>query len=170
MWISLYTFLEMSLFVSATLYDKTQNFFTILTVWTKIVHTASGEDNHCPHCYGFGLYVKNVENVFYYQQEIFRRVRQQCSVISWRASAKCIRRAWASTSRTAFSYGRFYWAEKKRRDRRTPRRGRRGDRSSPRPNHLHPVNHNCRDNSNWRCGEERGKTKRGRFHNQRNRE
>ena len=63
MWISLYTFLEMSLFVSATIYDTTQNFFTILTVWTKIVQTASGEDNHCPHCYRCGLYVKNVEKI-----------------------------------------------------------------------------------------------------------
>ena len=50
----------MSLFVSATIYDTTQNFFTILTVRAKIVHNASGEDNHCPHCYWCGLYVKNV--------------------------------------------------------------------------------------------------------------
>ena len=53
----------MSLFVSATIYDTTQNFFIILTVWAKIVHTASGDDNHCPHCYRCGLYVKNVENI-----------------------------------------------------------------------------------------------------------
>ena len=64
MWISLYTFLEISLFLSATIYDTTQNFFTILTVWTKIVHTctASGGDDHCPHCYCCGQNVKNVEN------------------------------------------------------------------------------------------------------------
>ena len=41
--------------------DTTKNFFTILTVWTKIVHTVSGEDNHCPHCYQCGQNVKNVE-------------------------------------------------------------------------------------------------------------
>ena len=45
MWISLYTFLEMSLFLYVTIYDTTQNFFTILTVWTKIVQTAIGVDN-----------------------------------------------------------------------------------------------------------------------------
>ena len=63
MWISLYTFLEISLFLSATLYHTTQNFFTILTVWTKIVHTASGEDNHCLHCHQCGQNVKNVEKI-----------------------------------------------------------------------------------------------------------
>ena len=52
----------MSLFVSATIYDTTQNFFTILTVRTKIVQTASTEDNFCPHCYRCGQNVKNVEN------------------------------------------------------------------------------------------------------------
>ena len=61
MWISMYTFLEIRLFLSASIYDTTQNFFTILTVWTKIVHTANGEDNHCPHCYRCGQNVKNVE-------------------------------------------------------------------------------------------------------------
>ena len=45
MWISLYTFLEMSLFLSASLYDTTQNFFTILTVWPIFVLTAIGVDN-----------------------------------------------------------------------------------------------------------------------------
>ena len=50
----------MSLFLSTNIYDATQNFFTILTVWTKIVHTASGEDNHCPHCYWCGQQVKKV--------------------------------------------------------------------------------------------------------------
>ena len=40
----MYTFLEISLFLSATINDTTQNFFTIFTVWTKIVHTASGVD------------------------------------------------------------------------------------------------------------------------------
>ena len=49
--------------MSTTLYDTTQNFFTFLTMWTKIVHTASDEDNHCPHCYRCGLYVKNVEKM-----------------------------------------------------------------------------------------------------------
>ena len=44
MWISLYTFLEIVLFLSVTIYDTTQNFLTILTVWTKIVQTARTED------------------------------------------------------------------------------------------------------------------------------
>ena len=35
----------------------------LITVWTKIVYTASGEDNHCPHCYRCGLYVKHVEKI-----------------------------------------------------------------------------------------------------------
>ena len=61
MCISLHTFLEISLFLSTTKYDTTHNFFTILTFWTKIVHTASSEDNHCLHCYRCGKNVKNVE-------------------------------------------------------------------------------------------------------------
>ena len=53
----------MSLFVSATIYDTTQNFFTILTMWTKIVHAASNEDNHCPRCLR-EQHVKNVEKSY----------------------------------------------------------------------------------------------------------
>ena len=50
----------MSLFLSATIYDTIQNFFTILTVWTNVVHTAAGEDNHCPHRYWCGQNVKKI--------------------------------------------------------------------------------------------------------------
>ena len=37
MWISLYTFLEMSLFVSATIFD------------TKLFHNFNSVDKNCPH-------------------------------------------------------------------------------------------------------------------------
>ena len=36
-------------------------FFTISTLWTKVTHTANGEDNHCPYCYRCGQHVKNIE-------------------------------------------------------------------------------------------------------------
>ena len=45
MWILLYKFLEMSFFLYVTIYDTTQNFFTILTEWTEIVQTAFGVEN-----------------------------------------------------------------------------------------------------------------------------
>ena len=42
MWISLYTFLEKSLFLSVTRYDTTQIFFTILTMWTTSYNVEKG--------------------------------------------------------------------------------------------------------------------------------
>ena len=66
----------MSLFVSTTINDTTQNFFTILTVWTKIVHTASREDNHCPHGYQRGQHVENVGKIFTYRAQALKNWMQ----------------------------------------------------------------------------------------------
>ena len=61
-----------------TIQHKT--FSQFLTVWTKIVHTASGWDNHCPHCYRCGQNAKNVEKKFQDLRSIFPEEQTKVSV------------------------------------------------------------------------------------------
>ena len=51
MLISLCTFLEISLFLTATIYGTTQNFYIILTVWTKIERLVLNLWSHFRSCF-----------------------------------------------------------------------------------------------------------------------